>query len=71
MTNHYKNHRESLSSIAYSVMIERGLKPDFGSEALNQLKEIEHKFHNQSSQTSAIPIALDGDIQDQPDLLWC
>jgi len=71
LTNHYKNHRESLSTIAYTAMIEKGLKPDFGAEALNQLKEIEKNFHNQSSQATSIPVVLDNDIQDQTDLLWC
>ena len=63
MSTHYKNHRENLSALAFTAMLERGLKPDFGPEALEQLRQIQ-KNHNK--------IMADAeDIQDQTELLWC
>jgi len=78
MTNHYKNHRESLSALAYTAMIDKGLKPDFGPEALTQLKQILKTTEDSSAHsTKYAPShrgtqALDDEnIQDQTDLLWC
>ena len=71
MTNHYKNHRESLSALAYTAMIERGLKPDFGAQGLEQLKQIEKNKAENFSQKSGGHEALSEDVQDQTDLLWC
>ena len=54
-----QNHRAILKSIAHRVMLERGLLPDFSSEALAELGQI---------QRSA---AIDSNtIRDRRDLLW-
>ena len=71
MTNHYKNHIETLSALAYSAMIERGLKPEFGVEALNQLKLIQKNAVDITNHKSGDHHFIEDDIQDQTDLLWC
>ena len=71
MTNHYKNHRESLSALAYTAMIERGLKPDFGAQGLEQLKQIQKNRGEESAHNRESHTAQADDVQDQTDLLWC
>ena len=71
MTNHYKNHIETLSALAYSAMIERGLKPEGGVEALNQLKLIQKNAVDITNHKSGDHHFIEDDIQDQTDLLWC
>lgn len=71
MTNHYKNHRESLSALAYTAMIERGLKPDFGAQGLEQLKQIQKNQSEESPHNRESHTAQADDVQDQTDLLWC
>jgi len=65
MNSNHTNHRTILQNIAHRVMLERGLLPDFSSEALAELQRLQH------------PAATDGEaakgplvIRDRRDLLW-
>jgi len=71
MSNHYKNHRESLSAIAYTAMLDHGLKPDFSSAVLEQLKLIQNIAVDHVIDQATKFEAQNDDIQDQTDLLWC
>jgi exoribonuclease-2 len=65
MTNQHQNHRDLLSSLAFSAMIERGLKPEFSHEALSQLRHIRQSVYE--NQSTPMPRG----VQDQRDLPWC
>ncbi len=59
MTENHNNHRAILQSIAHRVMLERGLLPDFSSQALAELAQLQH------------PAAAAGtNIRDLRNLLW-
>jgi VacB/RNase II family 3'-5' exoribonuclease len=59
MNPNEKHHRATLESIAHRAMLERGLLPDFSTEALAQLDAIQ------------TPASSDSElIRDQRDLLW-
>jgi exoribonuclease-2 len=54
-----QNHRAILKSIAHRAMLERGLLPDFSSEALAELGRLQHST------------AIDSNtIRDRRNLLW-
>src|ERR1051326_2236025 len=55
-----KSHRSDLERVARQAMLARGLLPDFGAAALEQLAEI------RSPATAITP-----DIRDLRGLLWC
>jgi ribonuclease R len=59
MNPNHTNHRSLLQSIAHRVMLERGLLPDFSSEALAELGRIQH------------PAEIDWTtVRDKRSLLW-
>ena len=67
MSNFHYNHRETLSALAYSAMLERGLRPEYGKDALAQMIEIRnHAFKPDFDKERSAE-----DIQDQRNLLWC
>ena len=67
MSNFHNNHRETLSALAYSAMLERGLRPEYGKDALAQMIEIRnHAFKPDFDKERSAE-----DIQDQRNLLWC
>lgn len=59
MTGNEKQHRVILQNIAYRVMLERGLLPDFSAEALTELAAF-----------AAPAVTDDGSFRDLRDLLW-
>ena len=60
MDTNGKQHRTILQKIAHRVMLERGLLPDFSTEALTELDRIQ-----------ATAITLNGEpVRDQQNLLW-
>jgi len=65
MNINHKNHRALLQSIAHRVMLERGLLPDFSSEALTELGRLQHPAATEIG-TSGGPL----EIRDMRDLLW-
>ena len=42
MNTHTQQHRSILQSIAHRAMLERGLLPDFSSQALAELEQLQH-----------------------------
>src|SRR4030065_2842724 len=59
MQNDDKQHRSILQRIAHRAMLQRGLLPDFSSEALAELARIE------------VPAAINSEqVRDLRDLLW-
>ena len=59
MNTHTQDHRSILQNIAHRVMLERGLLPDFSSEALAELEQIQ------------LPTGIaDGAIRDRRKLPW-
>jgi exoribonuclease R len=59
MTTNHQNHRSILKSIAHRAMLERGLLPDFSTEALAELGKLQQ------------PTLSDrGPIRDMRNLLW-
>ncbi len=62
MNTNEKHHRAILHSIARRVMIERGLLPDFSSEALSELKRLQSSIDK--------PTWDAPDIRDMRNLLW-
>jgi exoribonuclease R len=55
-----RDHRSSLQRIAYRVMLERGLLPEFSAQAAEELKKL----------PETIP-PIDKSVRDLRDLLWC
>jgi exoribonuclease-2 len=64
MTRSNHNHRSILQRIAHRVMLERGLQPNFSSEALAQLAQLEAPVFGSNSPGAA-------GIRDLRSLLWC
>ena len=61
MNTHTQQHRSILQSIAHRAMLERGLLPDFSSEALAELEQLQH----------SAPSATDSNtIRDRQNLIW-
>ncbi len=61
MNTHTQQHRSILQSIAHRAMLERGLLPDFSSEALAELGQLQR----------SVASAIDSDkIRDRRNLLW-
>jgi VacB/RNase II family 3'-5' exoribonuclease len=61
MNTHTQQHRSILQSIAHRAMLERGLLPDFSSEALAELRQLQR----------SVASATDSDkIRDRRNLLW-
>ena len=65
MNPNNQNHRAILQSIAHRVMLERGLLPDFSSEALAELGHLQHP-----AATDGAPSEGPTGIRDMRDLLW-
>jgi exoribonuclease-2 len=61
-----KNHRQLLESIAHRVMLERGLLPDFSSEALAELGRLQRPATAEGGSAVGSP-----EIRDLRGLLWC
>jgi VacB/RNase II family 3'-5' exoribonuclease len=59
MNPNHSNHRSLLQSIAHRVMLERGLLPDFSSEALAELGRLQHPAET-----------ADNTLRDLRSLLW-
>jgi VacB/RNase II family 3'-5' exoribonuclease len=59
MNPNHQNHRSILQSIAHRVMLERGLLPDFSTEALAELRRLQQPTFSDS-----------GPFRDMRDLLW-
>ena len=61
MNTHTQRHRSILQSIAHRAMLERGLLPDFSSEALAELEQLQH----------SAALTTDSDtIRDRRNLIW-
>lgn len=65
MDSNNNNHRALLESIAHRVMLERGLLPDFSSEALAELARLQH-----ASKGEGGPDGGSSAIRDLRGLLW-
>jgi exoribonuclease-2 len=65
MNPNNQNHRAILQSIAHRVMLERGLLPDFSSEALAELGHLQRP-----AATDGAPSEGPAGIRDMRDLLW-
>lgn len=65
MESNHHNHREILENIAHRVMLERGLLPDFSSDALAELAKLEHP-----ATADEISSAVASGVQDLRNLLW-
>jgi ribonuclease R len=65
MNTHNQHHRAVLKSIAHRAMLERGLLPDFSSEALAELGWIQAP-----AVIKGAPGSTDHQIRDMRDLLW-
>jgi len=62
-----QNHRSILKSIAHRVMLERGLLPDFSSEALAELGRLSRS----TAKVPNVPVGIDSNtIHDRRNLLW-
>ena len=61
MNTHTQQHRSILQSIAHRAMLERGLLPDFSSEALAELRQL---------QRSVVSATDSHKIRDRRNLLW-
>jgi exoribonuclease-2 len=65
MNTNHQNHRALLESIAHRVMLERGLLPDFSSEALAELEKLQHPAMAEAGSAEGSP-----GFRDLRDLLW-
>src|SRR3990172_2793511 len=61
MNTHTEQHRSILKSIAHRAMLERGLLPDFSSEAFSELEQL---------QRTAVSAIDSNTIRDRRNLLW-
>ena len=67
MNTHTQYHRSILQSIAHRAMLERGLLPDFSSEALAELEQLQHS----AAKVPNGSIGIDSNtIRDKRNLLW-
>ena len=65
MNTNEKHHRSILKGIAHRAMIERGLLPDFSSEALEELRRLQIPTTTDDRLAESVP-----DIRDMRNLLW-
>ncbi len=65
MNTNHQNHRALLESIAHRVMLERGLLPDFSSEALAELEKLQHPATAEAGSAEGSP-----GFRDLRGLLW-
>jgi VacB/RNase II family 3'-5' exoribonuclease len=65
MNSNHSNHRALLESIAHRVMLERGLLPDFSSEALAELGKLLHPAMAEAGSAEGFP-----GFRDKRSLIW-
>ena len=65
MNTNEKHHRSILKGIAHRAMLERGLLPDFSSEALEELKRLQKPAITDDRLAEGLP-----DVRDMRNLLW-
>jgi exoribonuclease R len=76
MNTHTQHHRSILQGIAHRAMLERGLLPDFSTEALAELEQIQNSIAKAPTlvpdvPTGNVPVGIDSNtVRDRRNLLW-
>src|SRR5512137_899003 len=65
MNTNNQHHRKILQNIAHRAMLERGLLPDFSSDALAELNQIQTPVVGKSG-----PVDTEHRVHDMRNLLW-